>query len=159
LQKSNLEPTKFLLKISIDDRGFLWQFFDTKEKQISFNGKDYGKVPPIKRVYMVGNFSKDTVRGMHYHSEEWKYFIVVKGSVKFVISQTEVISDKTKTFILSDRVPEVLVVPPKNYNGWKALEDNTLLLGISNFSLEETSKDDYRIPPDNFMEIFKVKSR
>ena len=143
----------------IDDRGLLWQLFDTKEEKITFDGKKYEDYPLIKRIYKVENFSKNTIRGMHFHKKEWKFFIVLKGSAKFVISPTEKISKKTKVFVLSDRKPEVLIVPPNNYNGWKALEEGTILLGMSNFSLEESLKDDFRIPPDNFLDLFRVKNR
>jgi dTDP-4-dehydrorhamnose 3,5-epimerase len=154
-----MQIKKEAIKIAIDDRGVLLQLFEMKNNKISFDGQNYTDLPPIKRIYLVKNFSKDTIRGMHYHEYEWKYFIVLKGSAKFVISPTPHISEETKTFVLSETKPEVLIVPPGNYNGWIALEDNTLLVGMSNFSLEESLKDDKRIPPDNFLELFKVKSR
>jgi len=154
-----MQTKKEAIKIAIDDRGVLLQLFEMKNNKISFDGQNYIDLPPIKRIYLVRNFSKDTIRGMHYHEYEWKYFIVLRGSVKFVISPTPHISEETKTFVLSEAKPEVLIVPPGNYNGWIALEDNTSLIGMSNFSLEESLKDDKRIPPDNFLELFKVKSR
>jgi dTDP-4-dehydrorhamnose 3,5-epimerase len=154
-----MEPQKIPIKIAVDDRGFLYQIFESKKGQISFDGKNFLSFPPVKRIYVVGNFSKSTIRGMHFHKNEWKYFSVIKGSAKFVVSPTENISENSKTFILSDKYPEVLIVPPKNFNGWVALEDNTIIIGMSNFSLEESLQDDYRVPPDNFLELFKVKNR
>ena len=154
-----MQAKKIPLKIFIDDRGVLFQLFDVKNEKITFDGKRYIKLPLIKRIYLVGNFSKNTIRGMHYHKREWKYFIVIKGSAKFVVSPTDRVTSRTKIFILSDKFPEVLIVPPKNFNGWRALEDDTLLIGMSNFSLKESLRDDYRISPDNFMEMFKVKNR
>jgi dTDP-4-dehydrorhamnose 3,5-epimerase len=154
-----MQARKEAIKIAIDDRGVLLQLFEIKNKKISFDGQNYIDLPPIKRIYLIRNFSKDIIRGMHYHEYEWKYFIVIRGSAKFVISPTPHIGEETKTFVLSETKPEVLIVPPGNYNGWIALEDNTLLLGMSNFSLEESLNDDKRIPPDNFLELFKVKSR
>jgi dTDP-4-dehydrorhamnose 3,5-epimerase-like enzyme len=154
-----MQARKEPIKISIDDRGVLLQLFDIKNNKITFDGQGYIDLPPVKRIYLVRNFSRDIIRGMHYHEYEWKYFIVIKGSAKFIISHTPNISEETKTFVLSEAKPEVLIVPPHNYNGWISLEENTLLLGMSNFSLEESLKDDKRIPPDNFLELFKVKSR
>jgi dTDP-4-dehydrorhamnose 3,5-epimerase len=154
-----MQTKKEAIKIAIDDRGVLLQLFEMKNNKISFDSQNYIDLPPIKRIYLVRNFSKDVIRGMHYHEYEWKYFIVLKGSAKFVISPTPYIGEETKTFVLSEAKPEVLIVPPGNYNGWVALEDNTLLLGMSNFSLEESLKDDKRMPSDNFLELFKVKSR
>jgi dTDP-4-dehydrorhamnose 3,5-epimerase-like enzyme len=154
-----MEPKKIPIKLAIDDRGCLWQLFDIKGSEISFDGTEYINIPPIKRIYKVENFSKDIIRGMHFHKKEWKFFIVIMGSAKFVISPTQTINEKTQVFVLSDRRPEVLIVPPGYYNGWKALEEKTILLGMSNFSLEESLKDDFRIPPDNFSTLFEVKNR
>jgi len=153
-----MEPRKEPVKLIIDDRGFLSQIFDGKNDKITFNGLDYLELPKIRRIYLVGNFSKNIIRGMHYHEKEWKYFFVIKGSAKFVVSPEDKPTEKTKIFVLSDKKPEVLIVPPKNYNGWKALEEGTLILGMSNFSLEESLKDDKRIPVTNFLDLFKVKS-
>lgn len=153
------EPKKIPIKIVIDDRGCLWQLFDIINSKISFDGINYNELPPIKRIYKVENFSKDTIRGMHFHKIEWKYFIIIKGSVKFVVSPTDIPSEKTQTFVLSEKKPEALIIPPNYYNGWRALEDHTILLGASSLSLEESLKDDYRIPPDNFLEFFRVKNR
>jgi len=147
------------IKFNVDDRGILWQIFDIKNDKLSFDGLEYLELPVIKRVYKVENFNKDTIRGMHFHKREWKFFTVIKGSVKFVISQTEEVTDKTKTFVLSCKKPEILIVPPNNYNGWKALEDGTVVLGLSNFSLEESLKDDFRILPTSFMKLFEVENR
>jgi len=156
---SKIEPRKESIKLVMDDRGFLLQIFDEKNDKITFDGLSYLELPKIRRIYLVGNFSKDTVRGMHYHEKEWKYFLAIKGSAKFVVSPEDKPSEKTKTFVLSERKPEVLIVPPKNYNGWKALEEGTLILGMSNLSLEESLKDDKRIPVTSFLNLFKVESR
>lgn len=131
----------------IDDRGFLYQIYnlDLSEK--------------IKRVYLVGNFSKKTIRGMHYHEREWKYFFVPKGTVKLIVSPENKPSDKTFSFILTDKKPSLLIVPPKHYNGWIALEDKTILMGMSNFTLKESLTDDKRSDPLAFKEYFRVKDR
>ncbi len=154
-----MEAKKVPIKFNVDDRGVLWQIFDSKNDKISFDGAEYLELPSIKRVYKVENFSKDTIRGMHFHKKEWKFFTVIRGSVKFVISPTENVTDKTKIFVLSCKKPEVLIVPPNNYNGWKSLEEDTVVLGLSNFSLEETLKDDFRILPTPFMKLFEVENR
>jgi len=154
-----MKPKKEPIKLVIDDRGFLLQIFDEKNDKITFDGLNYLELPRVRRIYFVGNFSKNTIRGMHYHEKEWKYFFVIKGCAKFVISPEDKPTEKTESFVLSERKPEILIVPPKNYNGWKALEGGTLLLGMSNFSLEESLKDDKRIPVTNFLGLFKVESR
>jgi dTDP-4-dehydrorhamnose 3,5-epimerase-like enzyme len=154
-----MEPWKESIKLVVDDRGFLFQIFDESNDKITFDGLNYLGLPKIRRIYLVGNFSKDTIRGMHYHEKEWKYFFVIRGSAKFIVSPEDHPVEKTKTFILSERKPEVLIVPPKYYIGWKALEEGTLILGMSNFSLEESLKDDRRISVTSFLNLFKVENR
>jgi dTDP-4-dehydrorhamnose 3,5-epimerase-like enzyme len=129
------------LKSFIDDRGELVQLFDQDFK--------------IVRAYVVGNFDKNTVRGFHKNLEEWKYFYVVKGSVKFVIVENE---NNIKTIILSVKKPQLLIIPPNLWNGWKALEDDSLLLGFSNRVM--TNHKDERLDPYAFgKDIWEVKNR
>jgi len=154
-----MESFKAPTKIALDDRGILQQIFDEWESKLSFDGTNYLSVPTIKRVYTVRNFSRNTIRGMHRHEKEWKFFTIVTGSAKFVVSPTPRIGPQTRTFVLTAARPETLIVPPKNYNGWKALEEYTVLLGMSNFSLQESLKDDKRIPIANFATLFEVENR
>lgn len=135
------------IKCHVDDRGFLYQIY----------GSYSNKFPEVKRIYIVGNFNKEVIRGFHKHMDEWKCYFVTTGSAKFIL----VDGDKNiSTYILTSRNPSILIVPPKYFHGWKPLEDNTLLVGLSNKSLEEALKDDIRIDPFTFgKDIWKVKSR
>jgi len=135
------------LKCHIDDRGFLTQIWDTD------------LATEIKRIYAVENFNKDIVRGFHHHRKEWKYFYVLRGSAKFV-TVSSINQEDIQKFVLSDKMPAILIVPPNHYNGWKALEDNTILIGMSNFTLKESLQDDQRISPVAFgKDIWEVESR
>jgi len=144
---SNLKPILINLECYIDDRGFLYQIY----------GQYKDVFPELKRVYVVGNFSKGIIRGFHKHLYEWKGYFVVLGSAKFVtIDENKNIG----TYILSIRKPAVLIVPPNYYHGWVSLEDNTILIGLSNKSLEESLSDDIRIDPFAFgKEIWETKPR
>jgi dTDP-4-dehydrorhamnose 3,5-epimerase-like enzyme len=135
------------IKCHVDDRGFLYQIY----------GNHSNKFPEVKRIYIVGNFNREVIRGFHKHMDEWKCYFVITGSARFIL----VDEDKNiSTYILSSKNPSILIVPPKYFHGWKPLEDNTLLIGLSNKSLEEALKDDTRIDPFTFgKDIWKVKSR
>jgi len=129
------------LKSFVDDRGTLVQLFDQDFK--------------IVRAYVVDNFGKNTIRGFHKNFEEWKYFYVIKGSVKFIIAENE---DKIKIIILSAKKPQLLIIPPELWNGWKALEDGSLLLGFSNRVM--LNHKDERLDPYAFgKDIWEVKDR
>lgn len=142
-----VKPEQVALTCHVDDRGFLTQIY----------GNYNEKFPAAKRIYVVGNFGKGTIRGFHKHEREWKCYFVCNGSAKFVVV------DKKKgvsAYTLSSKSPTVLIVPPTYFHGWLSLEDNTMLIGISNKSLEESLEDDARIDPFSFgKDAWEVKAR
>ena len=123
----------------------------------------------IKRSYICTNFDTNVVRGFHYHKKEKKLFYVPKGTVKFIIwklsykqacelsqgvyNKIGAFNDPI-TFILTDNKPQVLYIPDGYANGWKALQNDTILVGYSNLDLNESIKDDIRIDPHQG-EMFK----
>lgn len=140
--------------IAVDDRGNLKFIND-------FNFKN------VKRMYQVENISKDVIRAFHGHMLEGKYVYVPKGTIKIVCCK---IIDKDKSininanspheFILSSLKPSILWIPEGYANGFKALEDNTIIQFFSTSTLEESKGDDYRF--DWYIcgeEIWKTKNR
>jgi dTDP-4-dehydrorhamnose 3,5-epimerase-like enzyme len=135
------------VKCHSDDRGFLYQIY----------GDFPDKFPNVKRIYVVGSFSKGIIRGFHMHKKEHKCYFVVSGAAKFVVVDEK---KKASTNVLSSRNSPVLIVPPKHYHGWVSLEDNTILIGLSDKSLNESLKDDFRMDPFSFgKELWEVKPR
>lgn len=142
-----MKPEQLAVTCHVDDRGFLYQIYGNYE----------GKFPSVKRIYIVGNFGKGTVRGFHKHMEEWKCYFVSNGAAKFVIVDER---KDISTYILSSKNPTILIVPPGYFHGWVSLEENTMLIGISNKNLDESLKDDVRIDPFTFgKEIWDVLGR
>jgi len=91
------------------------------------------------------------------HKQETKAYFVISGSAKFVVVDGE---KNSSTFTLSPHNPMVLLVPPKNYHGWISLQEDTVLLGLSDRTLEQSLEDDYRIDPMSFgNEIWSVVPR
>jgi len=135
------------IETHVDDRGFLNQIFESTKNLF----------PEVKRIYVVGNFGKGVTRGLHMHKREWKYFYVVKGAAKFVaVKEGE---ESPEIMVLSEKNPSILVVPPGYYHGWMSLEEDTVLIGISNKTLEESLKDDIRVDPNKFGDVWSVKPR
>jgi len=153
-----------------DDRG---TFCDITSGKTNFN---------IKRVYVCENFKKGTIRGFHYHEKEEKLFYVPRGAVKFIIIKCDIIQAKAmsrdvyptsdlyeqvnnpeifQTFILSDKMHNGLYIPANYANAWMTLTDDTILVGCSSSTLEESVDDDIRFSPDKpiFKELWKVKNR
>ena len=131
------EPTMMKIQSISDDRGYLMPFTDDIDDAL------------FKRCYIVGNYGRGVIRGLHYHKLEMKIFTIVSGSAKFVtLKLPEDVADRNdyceiadmieddpslvRTFVLSNRHHGVLVVPPYYANGWVSLEDNTILTSLSN---------------------------
>lgn len=155
-------------KFFVDDRG---TFCDIKG-DTKFN---------IKRVYVCKNFQKGTIRGFHYHQHESKLFYVPQGAVKFIIwrmslecaQYLRVKADgclpkhgvkfdyQMQVIILSADKPSTLIIPKGYANAWQTLTDDTILVGCSDRTLEESVADDIRINPDLdwFKEYWEVKNR
>ena len=55
--------------------------------------------------------------------------------------------EAVKTFVLSSRHHGVVIVPAYYANGWVSLEDNTILVSLSNLRFERAMHDDIRIDP------------
>jgi dTDP-4-dehydrorhamnose 3,5-epimerase len=121
--------------ISVDDRGSVKFVND-----FNFEG--------VKRFYQVENHRRGFIRAWHGHKKEGKYVYVVNGSalVGVVNMETENISK----FILSDKSPKVLWIPPGYYNGFKSLEENTKIIFFSTSTLEESLGDDIRQDHDKW---------
>ena len=137
------------LKRFVDDRGYLDQIYNL---DLEFE---------VKRLYLVGA-SKGIKRGMHGHKKEWKAFCVLTGSGKFVYATLEPPKHPAKVgaFILNSKKSNLLIVPPGYFNGFVALEHNTLILGLSSSTLKESLEDDYRQPYDAFgKKIWEIDNR
>jgi len=137
---------------AIDDRGML-----TFINEFNFYG--------VKRFYQVLNFSTSTIRAFHGHLKEAKYVYVVKGSAIVAAVKLDDIESpsknlKVKRFILSDKNPQILFIPPKYANGFRPLENDTRIVFFSTSTLEESKDDDYRFPADYWgKEVWKVENR
>ena len=146
---SEEKPYVIELEIYDDDRGFLVPLTNELSPE------------NIRRVYVVGNFSKGIIRGFHYHFKEIKMFYIVKGAAKFIAINPDNPNEKYE-FVITERKPKVVVIPPKYANGWVSLADNTLLVSMSSRTIDEIreDKDDVRYDPFKWgKEIWEVKAR
>ena len=169
------EPTEQRLTAHCDDRGVFCKIEDdgmfiNKDLKISD-----GFSTKIKRAYYVINPEVGTVRGFHYHKEEWKVFTIVNGSAKFVAInpnlpidtdkdlpesvQNKIIAGTAKIFVASARVPKLIIIPPLWANGWVSLEPNTILISLSSSTTEESINDDVRFDPYKWGNFWRVKGR
>jgi dTDP-4-dehydrorhamnose 3,5-epimerase len=121
--------------IFVDDRGPL-RFVN----EFNFEG--------VKRFYQVENHEKGFIRAWHGHKKEGKYVYVAKGSAWIGIVDME--NFNNERYILSDKSPKVLFIPPGKYNGFQTLEEGTIILFFSTSTTEESKGDDIREPYEKF---------
>lgn len=122
--------------LHIDERGEISYVND-------FNFSD------VKRFYIVSNKSTEIIRAWQGHKVEQKYFFLVTDA--YLVCAVE-IDDwqnpskdlKPTKFVLDEKNPAILCIPPGYANGIKALEKHSKLIIYSNLNLEESSKDIYR---------------
>jgi dTDP-4-dehydrorhamnose 3,5-epimerase len=112
----------------------------------------------VKRVYLVHNHAAGTIRGFHLHKIEWKVFVVSQGAAKFVALDPSS-PETTFTFVSSARRPSVIVIPPGYANGWISLEAGTTLVAASTSTFEESLRDDVRLDPHGFGDLWSVRAR
>jgi dTDP-4-dehydrorhamnose 3,5-epimerase len=111
----------------------------------------------VKRFYQVENHRAGFIRAWHGHEKENKYVYVVKGSA--LIGVVPLYSSKVETFILSSVKPQILFIPNGNYNGFKTLEEGTIIQFFSTSTLEESLEDDIRLNYDYFEEVWDENPR
>jgi dTDP-4-dehydrorhamnose 3,5-epimerase-like enzyme len=104
---------------------------------------------PIKRVYFTTHFTTDVIRAWQGHTIESRWFLCVTGSflIKLVaIDDWENPSNDLKVheYILSTHNQEILYIPSGFANGFKALEEHSKLMVLSDYSLNEIENDQVR---------------
>lgn len=115
--------------LAVDDRGTVTFVND-------FDFKD------VKRFYMVQNHAKGFIRAWHGHRKEGKYVLVVRGAIKLGVISMD--SGEQNTYVLSASKPQVLFIPPNNYNGFRTLTDDAQVMFFSTVTMDEAKDDDYR---------------
>ena len=129
-------PKELDLETFVDDRGIL-----------SFSNKL--NLSSVKRFYTVQNFQKNFIRAWHAHKKESKIFILLQGA--FLISCVKIDNwkkpskkNKVYKFFTSDENKKIIFIPSSYANGFMSLRDDSTLLVLSNRSLLESTKDDFR---------------
>lgn len=83
------------------------------------------------------------VRAWQGHKKETKWFFVAKGS--FMVKVVDMNTRLFNQYVLTSLESQVLEIPRGNYNGFEALEEGSVLMVFSDFGLEKSKQDDFRI--------------
>lgn len=144
------KPTLFQGGLAVDDRGEVGFVND-----FNFTG--------VKRFYTVKNYRQGFIRAWHAHRHESKYVTVVRGAALVGTVPIDNWENPSKNvevgrFILSDKNPSVLFVPPGYANGFMSLTADATLIFFSTATLEESRGDDIRYDA-RYWDIWKVEER
>ncbi|MFZ6031801.1 MAG: dTDP-4-dehydrorhamnose 3,5-epimerase family protein [Melioribacter sp.] len=131
-----LKPVLIKGGMAVDDRGSVSFVND-------FNFKD------VKRFYIVDNHRSGFVRAWHAHKNEAKYVTAVKGAAIIGAVKIDNWDNPSKDlevhrFVLSEKTPAVLYIPPGYANGFMTLTEDAKLIFYSTSELKESIDDDYR---------------
>ena len=103
----------------------------------------------VKRYYIIEHPDTSVIRAWQAHKKEQKWFQVISGSFLVAVVRPdnwEKPSEKleVRKVILKADKNQVLNIPGNFANGFKALEPNSRMIIFSDFSVEESSKDNFR---------------
>lgn len=88
------------------------------------------------------------IRAWQGHKLETKWFYVVKGS--FLVKTISMDTYHVNKYEISSAEPKILKIPGGNYNGFEALEAGSILMVYSDFDLQQSKNDDYRVGIDQY---------
>lgn len=116
----------------------------------------------IKRSYIIHHPDVAVVRGWHGHQFERKWFYCLKGlfSVALVkIDNWEKPSNdlKPEIFHLSDNVSQLVCVPAGYANCLKAYTPGSIMLVLSDKTLDEAKDDSWRYDKDLWVDWNNIK--
>ena len=124
--------------LAVDDRG-----------EVAFvNGFSFAGT---RRFYAVSNHAAGFIRAWHGHRYESKQVMVLRGSalvaaVRIDDWQNPSPESEVHRYVLSDKKPAVLQIPPGYANGFMSLTSGVQLLFFSSATLAESREDDVRFP-------------
>jgi dTDP-4-dehydrorhamnose 3,5-epimerase len=136
----------------VDDRGYLIEILRATDPYFTKFGQ----------VYLVGDTTRGIIRAFHKHQQLYDWFFIAHGSAKFVVKDDREASPtagEINTFVIGDRNPSLLVVPPGVYHGWMSLEDDTLLISTASDVYNRDNPDETRIPPDSFGDVWTIHGK
>tara|TARA_R110001606_G_scaffold384411_1_gene547279 strand:+ start:12237 stop:12656 length:420 start_codon:yes stop_codon:yes gene_type:complete len=108
----------------------------------------------VKRIYFIENNNVNFVRGWQGHKIEQRWFSVVNGSFKISLIAVDNWENpskelKSQVFILNSNHLDILFVPKGYITSIKALEEQSKLMALSDYSIGEIN-DEYRFDINYF---------
>jgi dTDP-4-dehydrorhamnose 3,5-epimerase-like enzyme len=129
-------------------------YVDARGKLIFFNDFD---MKNVRRFYVIEHPDSSIIRAWQGHKKEEKWLYVMKGSFKVVLVKPDdwdnpSLDLEPTEFILRAKANQVLYIPGNFANGLKALEPESRIMVFSSFTVEESSRDNYRFDKEQWYE-------
>jgi dTDP-4-dehydrorhamnose 3,5-epimerase-like enzyme len=144
------EPSLLRGALAVDDRG-----------EVGFvNDFDFAG---IRRFYTVHNHQSGFVRAWHGHRREAKYVMAAAGAALVCAVRVDDWSSpardaKVHRYVLSERTPAIVRIPPGYANGFMSLTDDAKLVFFSTATLAESHDDDVRFDA-RYWDPWRVEER
>ena len=129
------------LKVIVDERGWLMEILR----------KDWDVFDRFGQVYITAAYP-NVVKAWHMHKKQTDHFVCVKGLVKLALYDNR---DHSKTrgeineFILGEKNPVLVKIPPEVWHGFKAVgEETALVVNVPTELYNYEEPDEHRLPPD-----------
>lgn len=149
IQNSSIKPSLLCCDSFSDHRG-----------ELIFNNNFDLKL--LRRFIVFYHPNTNVIRAWQGHKFEEKWFLVIQGA--FVINCVEIddwhkpsITLIPQTFVLNRSSKSLLHIPKGYANGFKAIEENSIILMFSNATLKESQADDFRYEKDLWFDWNNVK--
>lgn len=136
----------------VDDRGYLLEIVRSTDPHFTKFGQ----------VYIVGDPVKGTIKAWHKHLKMWEWFYVGHGTAKFALyddREDSLTHKEINTFVLGERNPSVLVIPPGVHHGHMALTDDVQLVAVCSEVYNSKNPDEVRVPYDSFGYTWDIRWR
>jgi dTDP-4-dehydrorhamnose 3,5-epimerase len=143
------EPiTNYQLLVTSDRASLITgsQHSDARGKISFINDCDLSKA---KRFYVIEPAGIEVVRAWQAHQREEKWFYVIEGSFKIVLTKPDDWKNPSshlpfEEYILTASQAQILYVPGGYANGFQSLEPKSKIMVFSSFSVKESMEDDFR---------------
>ena len=110
----------------------------------------------VERFYVIHHDKTETIRAWHAHQHEKKWFYCIKGSFTTAFVKIDNWENPSKDLIpevfeLSFGHSQIVCVPEGYANGIKANEPGSILLVLSNKTLDAAENDSWRFDANLWM--------
>lgn len=131
-----------------------------KNYKINYNEDDRAQRYFLEFNEMKGQINVSRVNSTkhvvawHRHKKQTDYWFCVKGSFKVGLRHPD---GKVEFKYLSDKIPNVLEIPPGVWHGYKALQPESIMLYYLNEKYDV--KDEWKAKPGSFGETWETEDK